>query len=138
MDAALSRFGRLSERTALLADALSVAAVLEQGIEVLGASGGSVVLPNADGSALCLVGWRGVPASAAEPWKRIPLTARVPTATAYRSGRTVVVRSRDEREALFPDMTTEPTDERVSLALPLRGRGGMLGAISFAFGSERP
>lgn len=142
MDAGLRRFGRLSELTALLADALSeeavVAAVLDQGIEVLGASACAVVLPNADRSALRLAGWRGIPASVVEPWDRIPLAARVPTATAYRSGRTVVVRSREERDALFQDMTTEPTDERVSIALPLRGRGGTLGAISFAFDRDVP
>ena len=142
MDAALSRFGRLSELTALLADALSeeavVAAVLEQGIEVLGASGGSVVLPSTDRSELRLVGAHGFSAATAERWQRIPLQARVPAARAYLSGRTVVIESLEQRDLLFPDLVDVAVDERVSLTIPLRGRGGMRGSIGVAFAGEGP
>ena len=142
MDAALSRFARLSELTATLADALSeeevVAAVLEQGFEVLGASGGFVVLPSADRSELRLVGARGFSAATAERWQRIPLQARVPAARAYLSGRTVVIESREQRDLLFPDLVDVAADERVSLTIPLRGRGGMLGSIGFAFAGDGP
>ena len=142
MDAALSRFARLSELTALLADALGeeevVAAVLDQGFEVLGASGGFVVLPSADRSELRLVGSRGFADAIAERWRRIPLDARVPAATAYLSGRTVVVETEEQRDRLFPDLAGGPLDERASLTLPLRSRGGVLGSIGFAFGGEAP
>ena len=108
MDAALGRFARLSELTALLADALSegevVAAVLDQGRDVLGASGGFVVLPSADRSELRLVGARGYADAIVERWQHIPLEARVPSATAYLSGLTVVVDSEEQRDRLFPDL----------------------------------
>ena len=142
MDAALGRFARLSELTALLADALSeeevIAAVLDQGRDVLGASGGFVVLPSADRSELRLVGARGFADAIVERWQHIPLDARVPSATAYLSGLTVVVDSEEQRDRLFPDLARGPIDERRSLTLPLRGRGGMLGSIGFVFGNEGP
>lgn len=142
MDAALSRFARLSELTALLADALSeeevVLAVLDQGRDVLGASGGFVVLPTADRSELRLVGARGFAEAIVERWQHIPLEARVPAATAYLSGQSVVVDSVEQRDRLFPELAGGPLDERMSLTLPLRGRAGMLGSIGFAFGREAP
>ena len=142
MDAALHRFARLSELTALLADVLSeeevVAAVLDQGFEVLGASGGFVVLPTADGSELRLVGSRGFADGIAERWRRIPLEAGVPAATAYLSGQPVVLESQEQRDRLFPELAGGPMDDRVTLTLPLRGHGGTLGSIGFAFGHQAP
>lgn len=136
MDAALSRFARLSELFAVLADALSeedvVAAVLEQGLEVLGCSGGFVSLAAPDGSELRLVGQRGHADEVAQRWNRIPLDARVPAAAAYRSGERIVVGTIEERDLHFPDLTG-PMEERVSVTVPLRGRGGVLGAIGFSY-----
>lgn len=106
--------------------------MLEQGLEVLGASGGFVALPAADGGELCLVGTRGHPAEIVARWARIPLDARVPVVEAYRDGRRVVVGSIEERDARFPDLSG-PMWEELSVTLPLRGRGGVLGAIGFGF-----
>lgn len=140
--AALARFARLSELTAVLADALSeeqvIEAVLEQGTEVLGSRGGYVVLPSPDRSELLLVGSHGLPAALTRRWRRIPLDARIPSAAAYLSGRTVRFNTLEERNALFPDLSEGAMTEHVSVSLPLRGRGGVLGVIGFGFGESDP
>ena len=141
MDAALTRFARLSELTATLADALSeeevVSAVLEQGLEVLGASGAFVVLPAADAAELRLAGYRGYHDEVVQPWARIPLDARIPATAAYSEGRTVVVRGDEERSRRFPDQVPDPFAFSVLVAMPLRGRGGLLGVIGFSFADEQ-
>ena len=137
MDAALARFARLSELFGTLADALSedevVSAVLEQGLEVLGCSGGIVVLPTEDGAELRLAGVRGHPDGVQQRWARFPFDAQVPAAESFRTGRRVVVANVEERDRRFPDLH-EPFDERLSVTVPLRGRGGVLGVLGFSFG----
>ena len=140
MDAALTRFALLAGLTAQLADALSesevVAAVLEHGLEVLGASGAFVVLPAADGSELQLVGYRGYPEVVSERWSRIPLDARLPASTVYAEGRTIVVRAGAERLERYPELVNGPLAERVLVTLPLRARGHTLGVIGFSFAAD--
>lgn len=140
MDAALTRFARLSELTATLADALSeeevVSAVLEQVLDVLGCRAGFVVLPTAAGDELRLVGARGYPDEVVTRWARIPLAARIPAAVTYREGRTVSVDDAVQLHAEFPDLG-DPMTLGATLSLPLRGRGGVLGTIGFSFAPER-
>lgn len=130
-----SRIARLQAVTAALAEATTVEeatrVVLLQGVQALGASGGTVFLVGDDGVAVpAAVGYSSelVSRLAAErPGDNLPAT------TAARTGHPVWIESSEERNALFPEMAgLEPETEAIC-AVPLGVAGRVMGALRFSF-----
>lgn len=130
-----SRIARLQAVTAALAEATTVEeatrVLLVQGVQALGASGGTVFLVNDSGVAVpAAVGYSDelVSRLAAErPGDNLPAT------TAVRTRRPVWIESREDRNALFPEMAgLEPETEAIC-AVPLDVGGRVIGALRFSF-----
>jgi PAS domain S-box-containing protein len=148
MEAARAAAERAAERTrglqwvtAALSEALTPAevtrVVVEQGMALLGAAAGVVVLLHADGELLELVEHRGYPEQLMEGWRSFPATARVPLADAARTGEPVVLRSLVERARLYPALADTPTAYPAILSVPLSVEGEVLGALGLSFAAER-
>lgn len=127
--------------TAALSEALTPAEVtrviVEQGIALLGADAGVVVLLDETGETLELVEHRGYPARMMDQWRSFPASARVPLADAARAGEPVVLRSLADRARLFPALATTSTPYPAILSVPLSVEGEVLGALGLSFAAER-
>jgi len=127
--------------TAALSEALTPAevtrVVMEQGIALLGAAAGVVVLLDAEGERLDLVEHRGYPAQMMEAWRSFPVTVRVPLSDAARTGEPVALRSLAERARLYPALAELPTPYPAILSVPLSVEGEVLGSLGLSFTDER-
>src|SRR5262249_30243891 len=74
----------------------AVRIVAEQGAAALGASRASVHLVDEDGAALETAHRFGYPPGTLERWRHVPLDRPLPTADAIRTGRPVLLGSREE------------------------------------------
>jgi serine phosphatase RsbU (regulator of sigma subunit) len=138
---------RTSERAARLyaiAGALARAAtpeavaeaVLDVGVAALEASGGGLLL-SADGGDLVVRGTLGYPADVVARLESETMDAELPAAMALRTGESVWIESRAERDSRFPELKSlEPAT--ISLcAVPLEAQGRRLGALRFSFNKPR-
>lgn len=130
-----ARVSRLQAVTAALAEVTTVEdatrVLLVEGVQALGASGGTLFLVDDDGVA--------VPAAVGYPDDLVRRLAaerpgdNLPATTAARTGRPVWIESREDRNALFPEMAgLEPETEAIC-AVPLATRRQVLGALRFSF-----
>ena len=136
-----SRAERLHRLAAALSRAASPAdvagAFLDQAFEHLGASGGSLVLRGADGSALDLVAGRDVPGAKAPLLRRVPLDQDFSVTVAFRTGRPAAARTFAEVQRAFPASaeTFGPRAQAI-YALPLSIGGETAGAFNVFFTRE--
>ena len=122
-----------------LASALSAAvtptdvahALVAQTPALLGARGGSVSL--VDGDEIVIIDPAGVPGQTHRPGRRLPLTTLAPIARSAASNHTVIVRSRDEFVARYPDGAAMTPYARGAIAVPLRIAGAAAASMSFLF-----
>ncbi len=130
-----SRLARLQAVTAALAETTTaeeaIRVLLDEGVKLLGASGGSVFLVSEDAVMVpATVGFSDelvLRLAAEQPGDNLPAT------TAARTGRPVWVESPEDRNSTFPDFTElEPTTAAVC-AVPLRAGPRVFGAIRFSF-----
>ncbi|HUH13285.1 MAG TPA: GAF domain-containing sensor histidine kinase [Longimicrobiales bacterium] len=108
--------------------------VVEEAVDVLGATSGAVALRAGDDD-LEIVASVGYEPEVVERFQRFPLSAPLPLAEAVRTGAPVELASREERRARFPLMHGEVAagENRAWLALPLRVEQRVIGALSLGF-----
>lgn len=135
VQATASRIARLQTVTAALAEATTVEeanrVLLIEGVQALGASGGSVFLVNEAGVVVpAAVGYSDelvMRLAAERPGDNLPAT------TAARTGRAVWIESPDDRNAVFPEMAGLEPDTAAICAVPLEVSGRVVGALRFSF-----
>lgn len=135
------RAARLQLVTAALAqtrtpeDVASV--VVYEGVDALGASGGSLLVPSADGRHLAVPGAVGYEDVFVDALREELLGAPLPAATALRTGEAVWLESREEADREFPALRGFEASTVSMCAVPLVVTGRVLGALRFSFGERR-
>jgi serine phosphatase RsbU (regulator of sigma subunit)/anti-sigma regulatory factor (Ser/Thr protein kinase) len=138
--AASERVARLHELSAALAGAASreavAAAVLEQGVDALGASGGGVLLA-ADVDHLVVPSTLGYDQQLVDQLQRESKDAELPAAVALRTGEPVWIESGQERDRRFPELINLERGTVSMCAVPLVVGDHHLGALWFSFPQPR-
>ncbi|MCK6627044.1 MAG: GAF domain-containing protein [Anaerolineae bacterium] len=137
-EANAARIASLQDITAAFSEALTSAevarVVIEHALPVLDATGGVVMLLDADGATLETVDYIGYPPEAIEPWRRYPVTAAGPAPEAVRTGQAIFVESPQEFKARYGRLPSQiRSDFRAWAAAPLVVKGRTLGAIGLSF-----
>ena len=138
--AASERVARLYELSAALSRAATheavAAAVLEQGVAALGASGGGVLLA-ADAGCLVVPGTVGYDQDLVSQLRSESKDAELPAAVALRTGEPVWIESREERDRRFPELINLERGTVSMCAVPLIVGDHRLGALRFSFPRPR-
>jgi serine phosphatase RsbU (regulator of sigma subunit)/anti-sigma regulatory factor (Ser/Thr protein kinase) len=134
------RGARLYEVAAALSRAVTpedvAAAVLMEGVEALGASGGGVLLATEPGT-LQVPGTIGYDESVVAQLRTESPDAELPAAVALRTGDAVWLESLEEVELRFPELRALEPDAVSLCAVPLVLAGRRLGALRFSFPAAR-
>jgi PAS domain S-box-containing protein len=142
-EAAIERIRRLQQVTAALSEAVTptqvVTVVVEQGIAALEARAGSIALLNAQGDALDVLAMVGYDPELAGAFQHIPLDARFPLSDVMRTGTPLWLRSREERDARYPNLASlrAANGEGAMAAIPLVVHGRTIGAMGLNFSDNR-
>jgi PAS domain S-box-containing protein len=134
-----SRLLRLQRVTEALSQSLTMEQVAEvvvgQGMEVLGASAGSLALATGDGTELQIIRSTGYAEDAIRPWLRFPLDAPVPLSDAVRRVQAVFLETPEERLARYPALAAVKAnkDTRASACLPLVVGAKAIGVLGLSF-----
>ncbi len=110
--------------------------VVSRARELVGARTVSAALVSADGRTLEMAGMAGFDEDTEREWRTFDLARPTPMGDAVRSGQPVFVESASDRARDYPDLPGPAADEVIA-ALPIQGRGGVIGAIAFRFGDGR-
>jgi len=138
------RVTRLQDVTAALARAGTPDEVFEimvgKGVEILGASAGSVALLDAGGVALDVVLAGGYPPALLEQFRRMDLAASVPLAEAARSGVPMVFGDAEEWNRHYPHLSRGSigTRHQAAAAFPLIVDDRVIGATGLSFDEPQP
>ena len=112
------------------------AAVLDQGVTALGASGGGILMAT-DADRLIVPGTVGYTDEVVARLRDERRDAELPAAVALRTRESVWIESRAERDERFPELVSlEPGTVSVC-AVPLEVQGRCLGALRFSFNEPR-
>ena len=137
---ASERAARLYEVSAALARAATheavAAAVLEQGVAALGASGGGLLLAT-DADRLVVPGTMGYDDDVVERLRAESRDAELPAAVALRTGEPVWLETREERDSRFPELVNLERGTVSICAVPLVVGERRLGALRFSFPRPR-
>jgi len=140
-EALAARLGQLQQVTAELAGADDVDEVAEivvtHAADALAAELASVCLLTSEQDQLQIVRSRGIRAELVERWQSFPVDAELPASEAVRTGKPVVVASRDELERRYPLLAGQARKDRSLLCLPLIVRARVIGVISLSFPADR-
>jgi serine phosphatase RsbU (regulator of sigma subunit)/anti-sigma regulatory factor (Ser/Thr protein kinase) len=135
------RAARLQRVTAALARARTpedvAKVVVSEGVIVLGAAGGGLLVPDEDGEHIAVPGAVGYGEALIGALREERLDSPLPAATALRTGEPVWLESRDERDRQYPELRGFEGSTVSMCAVPLRAGGRILGALRFSFGSRR-
>ena len=135
------RTARLQQMTAALARARTpedvAAVVVLEGVDVLSATGGSLLLPAPDGLHVAVPGAVGYQEELVGALREERLDAPLPAATAMRTGEAVWLETQQERDAQFPALRGFEASTIALCAVPLIVSGRTLGALRFSFSSRR-
>ena len=138
--AASERVARLYDLASALTRAATheavAAAVLEQGVAALGASGGGILLA-ATADRLVVPGTVGYDEGLVDRLRDESPDAELPAAVALRTGEPVWIESRDERDRRFPELTNLERGTVSTCAVPLVIGDQRLGALRFSFAQPR-
>jgi serine phosphatase RsbU (regulator of sigma subunit) len=138
---AAERAARLQQVTAALAQTRTpedvAAVVVTEGIEVLGASGGGLLVPAPDGRHLAVPGAVGYEGGLVHALREELIEAPLPAATALRTGEAIWLESREERDRDFPALRGFEASTVSMCAVPLSVAGQVLGALRFSFDERR-
>jgi GAF domain-containing protein/anti-sigma regulatory factor (Ser/Thr protein kinase) len=135
---ATDRSARLQHVTASLAGAISTEEVAKvavpQGVEAIEASGGALLVPLEDGrfDVLAQIHYGD---DLLERLRRGGVAARLPAATALRSGDPVWIESPEQRDQRFSELRQIEPDTVSLCAVPLSLAGRMLGVLRLSFAS---
>jgi PAS domain S-box-containing protein len=119
---------------ATLADVTDL--IVSRSRELVGAETVGAALLSADGTALEVVGMAGFDARTEREWSRFDLDVRTPMGDCVKSGEPVFLDGADNRAHDYPALPRFVEGEAIA-AVPIRGRAGVLGAISFRFPAGR-
>jgi signal transduction histidine kinase len=139
---AVEWLARLQALTAAFSRAVTseqVADVLmTEGLATLGATGGVLVVLNADRTEFACLRIAGYPPKVADAWCRFPADAHVPLADAVRDNVPVVLESFEERQCRYPEVANRDTPGTggALVAIPIR-RGDLVGGFGFSFPTAR-
>jgi serine phosphatase RsbU (regulator of sigma subunit) len=111
--------------------------VLFEGVDALGASGGGLLIPAADGEHMTVPGVVGYREELVDALREERLDALLPAATALRTAEPVWLESQQERDDRFPALHGFESTTVSMCAVPLIVGGRTLGALRFSFGSRR-
>ena len=110
-------------------------AVIEQGINSLGASAGVVVLVNEQKNELKVAAAIGYPAEIVEKWKGFDLNQNVPLAVSVREKTPFFIESVENHLEQYPTLKSAilETGNKALISFPLMIEGKVLGALGFSF-----
>jgi GAF domain-containing protein/anti-sigma regulatory factor (Ser/Thr protein kinase) len=133
------RAARLFKVTAALAGTVTTAdvahVVVSEGVIALGASGGTLLVPEDDHLEVpATVGYDDALVARLRAERR---DAELPAATAIRTRRNVWLESREERDEQFPELVGLEPGTVSMCAVPLVAGENILGALRFSFDSAR-
>ncbi|HEX6237516.1 MAG TPA: GAF domain-containing SpoIIE family protein phosphatase [Acidimicrobiales bacterium] len=117
-----------------------VAAMLDEGMALLGGNTAVLHLLSDAADELVLAGTAGLPEEEVrQRFGHVPLTSPLPTAEVLRTGHTVAVASHDERRRRFPDLETLAIDhDPAFVVVPLEDAlGQTFGTLAVGFPDER-
>jgi PAS domain S-box-containing protein len=140
---AAERIARLYDVAAALSETLTTEQVarvtVEQGLQALGASAGSLGLLSPEGKTLEIVAHRGYAPPVIEPWLRTPMDAPIPLTDAVRRGEAIYLRTNEEREELYPAIRRVIGNQgtRSSACVPLKVGGKVVGVLGLSFSEPR-
>ncbi len=115
---------------ATLADVTDL--IVSRSRELVGAETVAAALLTDDGGAFEVVGMAGFDEPTAREWSRFGLDIPTPMRDCVRSGEPVFLDGHDNRAHDYPVLLRLAAGEAIA-AVPIRGRAGVLGAISFRF-----
>ena len=136
---AMDRLARLHGVAAALSEALTTADVarvaVEQGVQALGATAGSLSLLSEDGNTLEMAGSVGYPAEMMAPWQRYPIEAPIPLTDAVRRAEAIYMESSEERVRRYPALAGVRANKetRASACVPLIVGGKAVGVLGLSF-----
>ncbi len=142
-EAGADRVARLQRLTASLAGAMTPTevggVVVEEGISALGAAAGSLALMSEDRASLRIVRAAGYADAVMERFRSFPLESPIALAEAARTGEAVLLASRAEIAARYPDLvsTVSQTGSRALAAIPVVAEGRVVAAIGLSFAGEQ-
>jgi serine phosphatase RsbU (regulator of sigma subunit)/PAS domain-containing protein len=110
--------------------------VVSRSRELVGAQTVSAALVSSDGETLEIAGMAGFDEDTEREWRAFDLARTTPMGDAVRSGKPVFVESPADRARDYPDLPGAAVDQVIA-ALPIQGRGAVIGAIAFRFGPGR-
>lgn len=135
------RAARLQRVTAALSSAQTpedvASVVVSEGVAALGASGGGLLVPAADGVHVAVPGVVGYDVELVGALREERLDAPLPAATALRTGNPVWLESQEERDREFPALRGFERNVVSMCALPLLVGGRTIGALRFSFNARR-
>ena len=135
------RAARLQRVTAALARARTpqdvASAVVSEGVDVLGASGGVLMVPAIDGDHITVPGAVGYGEELVGQLRAERLDAALPAATAMRTGEAVWIESREERDRRFPELRGMEAATIAMCAAPLIVGERIIGALRFSFDTRK-
>ena len=135
------RAARLQRVTAALARARTpedvAAAVVSEGVAALGASGGGLMVPAADGEHITVPGVVGYGEALVGQLRAERLDAPLPAATAMRTGEAMWIESQEERDERFPELRGMEAGTLSMCAVPLLAGGRTIGALRFSFAARK-
>ncbi len=135
------RAARLQRVTAGLARARTpedvAAVVVSVGVEVLGASGGGMLVPAGDGVHLAVPGVVGYGPNLVDALREERIDTVLPGATALRTGQAVWLESQEARDREFPMLRGLEAATVSMCAVPLVVGDRLLGALRFSFNTRR-
>lgn len=140
---AATRLAGLQEITAGLSRAVEPGEVAEvvlgRGLDLLGATSGSLCLLCDDGETVEIVRAVGLPEDVAEHWRHFALSDDLPASEAIRTGNPVLIRNRLELQTRYPVFTRTPTAGSMANAImPLTVESGrVLGALAIGYPAEQ-
>lgn len=138
---AAGRLARLQAVTAGLAEARTrgevADVVIEQGTEAMGAASGALCLLADDGDQLEVIRYVGYDLTSIERYQTFSLDAPLPASQALRTGKTVILRSLDERDEQFPALRGLPTRNISFAVVPLGTGDRRFGAIALGWKESR-
>lgn len=110
-------------------------AVIEQGVNTLGAHAGTVVLLTEAESMLEIVGTINFAPNVVEEWQRFPLDEKVPIADSVRQRAPVIIEATENWAEQYPKLgpLASVTGSRALVAFPLIVEGRIIGAMGLSF-----
>ena len=136
-----NRKSRLQTVTAALSQALTAAevaeAVVEEGLQAVGARAGSLSVLEPGGTSLTIMRAVGYAPEAVARWQEIPLDAPVPISEVVRTGEMVLIEDADEFRQRYPSVPAPAAEDGAWAAVPLIVEGRPVGAIGLTFAGAR-